>query len=91
MVKGNKHPWVKTSLFFFVAQLAVNALWSLAFFGLKSPLLALGIIFVLLILIVRTIQLFIKIERFMAYLLTLSSLGNFCFFFESWNRLFELK
>ena len=67
--KGNKHPWVKTSLFFFVAQLAVNALWSLAFFGLKSPLLALGIIFVLLALIVRTIQLFARIERFMAYLL----------------------
>ena len=38
-------------------------------FWFKSPLLALGIIFVLLILIVRTIQLFIKIERFMAYLL----------------------
>ena len=35
--KGSHHRWVKTALYHFSAQLVVNGLWSVVFFGLKSP------------------------------------------------------
>jgi len=67
--KGSHHRWVKTALFHFAAQLIVNALWSIVFFGLKSPIIALLVIALLIFLIVRTIHWFLIVERTAAYLL----------------------
>src|SRR5512136_1610230 len=39
--KRADRPQVKTALFFFFIQLTLNALWSVAFFGIRSPLLGL--------------------------------------------------
>jgi benzodiazapine receptor len=50
-------------------QLGANALWSPAFFGLHSPLLALGVMAVLLALIVLTIDGFRRIRRPAAWLM----------------------
>ena len=43
-------------------QLAANALWAPAFFGLHSPALAMGTMVVLLILVVFTIRAFRRVE-----------------------------
>lgn len=67
--KGSHHRWVKIALFHFAAQLIVNALWSIVFFGLKSPFIALLVIVLLLILILQTIRFFLIVERTAAYLL----------------------
>lgn len=53
----------------FLIQLALNSLWSIAFFGLKSPLTALGIILVLWVLILLTIKYFMKINKAAGWLL----------------------
>lgn len=66
---GSHHRWVKTALYHFSAQLVVNALWSIVFFGWKSPEIALVVIAVLLVLIYRTIQWFSIIHKPAAYLL----------------------
>lgn len=50
-------------------QLAANALWAPAFFGLHSPGLALGVMAVLLPLIVLTIRSFRRIHRVAAMLM----------------------
>ncbi|MEO6508669.1 MAG: TspO/MBR family protein [Patescibacteria group bacterium] len=47
----------------FFIQLSLNALWSIVFFGLHSPLLALVIIIILWILIFKTIVIFSKISK----------------------------
>lgn len=47
----------------FVAQMALNAGWSVAFFGMHNPALALGVIVILETLIVLTINVFVKIDR----------------------------
>lgn len=67
--KGLHHRWVKTALYHFSAQLVVNALWTLAFFGLKRPELGLIVIIVLLVLIERCIHWFKIVNRTMAFLL----------------------
>lgn len=67
--KGSHHIWVKTALYFFAAQLVVNALWSIVFFGMRSPGLGLLTIGILLLLILKTIQWFSIIYRPAAYLL----------------------
>lgn len=67
--KGSHHRWVKIALIHFAAQLIVNALWSIVFFGLKSPFIALLVIVLLLFLIPRTIRLFLIVEKTAAYLL----------------------
>ncbi len=61
--KGYHHIWVKTALYHFVFQLLFNALWSIVFFGLKNPLLALLVIFVLLTLIILTIKWFKVVSK----------------------------
>ena len=66
---GSHHRWVKTALYHFSAQLMVNALWSIVFFGWKSPEIALAVIAVLLVLIYRTIYWFSIIHKPTAYLL----------------------
>jgi translocator protein len=53
----------------FILQLVLNLLWSLAFFGLHQPLLAMVIIVILWLSIFMTIKYFYKISRLSAYLL----------------------
>lgn len=59
----------KTNLKWFWAQLSLNTLWSIVFFGMKSPLLAFFIIVLLWICIFKTIQLFKQVDKTSAYLL----------------------
>ncbi len=59
----------KKAIIFFSAQLILNSLWSILFFGLKSPGLALGEIVVLWLLILLTILQFKKISKSAAWLL----------------------
>lgn len=67
--KGLKAKEVKTALTFFGIQLALNVLWSIIFFGLKSPLYAFVEIIILWIAILLTILKFYKISKVAAYLL----------------------
>ena len=67
--KGSHHRWVKTALYHFGAQLIVNGLWSIVFFGLKSPGIALLVIGLLLYLVIKTIYWFKIVNRPSAYLL----------------------
>jgi len=53
----------------FGAQLALNALWSIAFFGLQNPLYGLLTIMPLWLLIAYTILKFRKLDKTAAYLL----------------------
>lgn len=53
----------------FIFQLTLNLLWSLVFFGLHQPLLALITIFILWISIFMTIKSFYKISKVSSYLL----------------------
>ena len=59
----------KTALVVFVTQLILNGLWSLIFFGLCNPFLALIEILILWLLIYETIRFFKKIDAFAAKLL----------------------
>jgi tryptophan-rich sensory protein len=63
------HPQFKKALTFFFVQLILNVLWSLAFFGLRLPLLGLMDIILLWIAILLTIQNFLKISKFAGVLL----------------------
>ena len=67
--KGWEDKKAKTAIYLFAGQLVLNALWSFAFFGLRSPLLGLMEIIILWIMILATILSFIKISRTAAYLL----------------------
>ncbi len=59
---------VKKALTFFAIQLALNALWSYLFFGLKNPMLA-GIEVILLwLMIFETYSKFVKINKIAGYL-----------------------
>ncbi len=60
---------VKKALLFFIIQLALNAIWSYLFFGLKNPMLALIEIVLLWLMIYETYLKFIKINRTAGYLL----------------------
>ncbi len=62
-------PYVKTALILFFAQLILNILWSIAFFGLKSPLLGLIDIVLLWFAILITILIFFKVSRWAGGLL----------------------
>jgi benzodiazapine receptor len=63
------HPKVKTALIFFFVQLILNILWSVTFFGLRSPLLGLIDIVLLWIAILLTAQQFLKVSRMAGFLL----------------------
>jgi tryptophan-rich sensory protein len=67
--KGFDNPQVKIALLIFAAQLVLNILWSILFFGLKSPLLAFIEIIFLWIFILLTIINFYPISRPASYLL----------------------
>jgi tryptophan-rich sensory protein len=66
---GSEDPKVRRGLALFGIQLLLNVLWSLLFFGLKSPGLALVDIGILLITIVLCIRAFHPIDRWAAYLM----------------------
>jgi len=59
---------VKKALKFFAVQLALNALWSYLFFGLKNPLLALFEVIVLWLMIYETYIQFKKVDKMAGYL-----------------------
>lgn len=67
--KGLKAKKVKIALTFFGIQLTLNVLWSIIFFGLKSPLYAFMEIIILWIAILLTIFKFYRISKAAAYLL----------------------
>lgn len=53
----------------FYAQLILNALWSIVFFGMENPALALLVIFVLLGAVFSVIKIFWRVNKTSAYLL----------------------
>lgn len=67
--RGLKKQAVKTALVWFSVQLAFNFLWSLIFFGLQQPLLALVDIIALWIAILITMIKFYPLSKPAAYLL----------------------
>lgn len=60
---------VRTACIFFLAQLALNFIWTPIFFGFKSPMLALVIILALWGLIIITMQKFYPLSKTAFYLL----------------------
>jgi benzodiazapine receptor len=60
---------VKKAFLFFLIQLALNALWSYLFFGLRNPMLASFEIIVLWLMIYETYIQFKKIDKVSGYLL----------------------
>jgi tryptophan-rich sensory protein len=67
--KGYYHKWVKTAMYHFIFQLLFNGLWSIVFFGFRSPGLAFLVIIVLLVLILLTYKWFKIVSKTAAYLL----------------------
>ena len=67
--KGSDTPLVRNGLMIFGVQLIFNVLWSVAFFGMKSPLGGLIVIVILWIAILLTIIQFSKISELAAVLL----------------------
>jgi tryptophan-rich sensory protein len=59
---------VKKALLFFVIQLALNALWSILFFGIRNPFLAFIEIILLWLMIYETYVQFGKIDKIAGYL-----------------------
>jgi len=69
-------------------QLAANALWAPAFFGLHSPALAMGVVIVLLLFIALTIVAFRRIHRTAAMLMV--PYGAWCLYAAYLNAGFLL-
>ena len=67
--RRNDHQEFKTALIFFFIQLILNILWSISFFGLRSPFLGLIDIVLLWIAILLTIQNFFKVSKAAGWLL----------------------
>lgn len=67
-MENDKHE-VRTALLFFIMQLALNALWSVLFFALRNPLLALIEIVVLWFMIYETWYRFKTIDKTASLLL----------------------
>ena len=68
--QGAKNKMVGAALNMFCIQLVLNALWSVVFFGLRSPGFGLIEIFVLWFAILITILQFLKVSRWAAWLMT---------------------
>jgi tryptophan-rich sensory protein len=67
--EGTENKPVQLGVMVFAAQLIVNVLWSIVFFGLQSPLLGLVTILVLIALVLATIYFFYQVSRTAAGLL----------------------
>ncbi len=61
--RGFHHQVVRRALTYFVVQLVLNALWSVLFFGLRSPLAGLIEISILGIAIILTVRAFLQVSR----------------------------
>lgn len=61
--QGITAPPVKTALIFYLVQLLLNALWSLLFFGLRSPVAGLIDIGLLWVTILVTAVLFFRVSK----------------------------
>jgi len=59
---GQKHRSGRAAHYLFGFQLLFNGLWSLVFFGLRNPIGGLVVILILILLIVKTIQEFRKVD-----------------------------
>ncbi len=75
--KGLDKPGVRTALAAFLVQLALNALWSIIFFGLRSPAGAFAEVVVLWLAILVTMILFFRVSKaagwlFVPYILWVS-------------------
>ena len=69
IIQGWENKTVKNGIILFGAQLGVNLLWSLIFFGLHAPLAGLVCIVVLLALILATLVTFYQVSKPAAVLL----------------------
>ncbi len=67
--EGLKKRDVKFAFIFFILHLAVNAAWSIIFFGFNALWLSVSVILVLLVMIIASIILFWDISRIAALLL----------------------
>lgn len=67
--KGLEIPYAKSGIMLFNIQLVFNVLWSVVFFGLKSPLGGLIVIIILWILILLTMIEFYKVSELSGALL----------------------
>lgn len=67
--KGLYHKWVKIALYHFGFQLLLNAAWSIFFFGMRNPLIALLDITALFVLLLFTIKWFKVVNKTAAFLL----------------------
>jgi benzodiazapine receptor len=67
--KTHTNPKARLGIAVFAGQLVFNILWSIAFFGLQSPLLGVIVIVMLVVLICSTIVVFIRVQRIAAILL----------------------
>lgn len=67
--QGLKKKKIRTASIFFLAQLVLNFLWSLLFFGLRSPILGLIDIVTMWILIFITMRKFHPLSKLAFYLL----------------------
>jgi benzodiazapine receptor len=67
--KGFENSAIRRAVSVFVAQLVLNMLWSVAFFGFRSPLYGLIVITLLWITLLATIFTFYRISRTAAILL----------------------
>ncbi|KQC03512.1 MAG: hypothetical protein APR53_05300 [Methanoculleus sp. SDB] len=68
-MEGTDKPAVRGALALFAAQLILNMLWSLIFFGLQNPALALAEILLLLLVLIATTVRFSAVRRDAAWLL----------------------
>ncbi len=89
--KGWDGHGVKVALLLFFAQLFLNVIWSILFFGMKSPLLGLADIGLLWWLILATMIFFYRVDRAAAwllapYILWVSFAAVLNFFIYSFNR-----
>ncbi len=66
---GSQKPKVKQALQIFAVQLGLNFLWSVLFFGLRSPLMGLVDIILMIAAIIVTIVVFHRISKPASYLL----------------------
>ncbi len=67
--EDRSRPEVRQGISLFAVQLALNVTWSILFFGLQSPFLALIGILILWVSIAATISQFLRVSRTAAYLL----------------------
>jgi benzodiazapine receptor len=66
---GLENKRVRMALIIFLVQLVLNSLWSVAFFGMQSPLYGFIVIIILWLAILLTILLFARISAVAAWLL----------------------